>query len=166
VLQSERLTIRPVVPEDTQLILEVYRACEDFLALGPVATASLPMVEADLALSRNSGGIFCGIYERSTGKMIGVVDYVRSGWESNPKVAFLELLMIAAPYRSMGFGEEIVRLVEADIMRDGLVNQIDSGVQVNNPGAVRFWQRMGYEIVSGARAMDDGTVAYALEKKI
>ena len=165
-LSSERVWINPVSENEMEALLEVYRGCEDFLALGPVATASAGMVLADLALSRKAGGRFCGIYEKASGKMIGVVDYISEGWDGIASQAFLELLMIALPYRSRGFGEEVVRLVEAAICRDGKVQQIAAGVQVNNPGAIRFWQRMGYKIVSGPKQYADGTTAYDLLKHI
>jgi len=34
------LEIRPVTLDDLDAVLEVYQLCEDFLALGPVATVS------------------------------------------------------------------------------------------------------------------------------
>jgi ribosomal protein S18 acetylase RimI-like enzyme len=74
--------------------------------------------------------------------------------------------MIAAPYRRRGLGEAIVRAVEEFIIQDGIVQAIGSGVQVNNPGAIRFWRRTGYDIVSSAHTMQDGTVAYQLLKRI
>jgi len=39
-------------------------------------------------------------------------------------------------------------------------------VQVNNPGAIRFWQLMGFAIASGAEPQADGTVCYRLEKAL
>ena len=43
-----RFSLRPVTPTDLDAVLEVYRLCEDFLALGPVATASMEMLQKDL----------------------------------------------------------------------------------------------------------------------
>ena len=165
-LKGQRVWIHPAGEEEIEALLEVYRGCEDFLALGPVATASTAMVLADLKLSRDGGGQFCGIYEQASGKMIGVVDYIARGWEGSASQAYLELLMIAAPYRSRGVGEEVVRLVEAEICRDDQIDRIAAGVQVNNPAAIRFWQRMGYETVSGPKQHADSTVAYDLRKRI
>ncbi len=34
-LLGDRFSIRPIVAEDFPALLEVYRQCEDFLALGP-----------------------------------------------------------------------------------------------------------------------------------
>ncbi|MBI5958514.1 MAG: hypothetical protein HY866_07265, partial [Chloroflexi bacterium] len=72
-ITHERFTIRPVEDDQLENVLEVYRPCEDFLALGPQPKASMVMVEADLRLSADNGGIFCGIYDPG-GVMLGVVD--------------------------------------------------------------------------------------------
>ena len=167
-IQKMNFVIRPVTgrPEELAQIVEVYRQCEDFLSLGPVPQASLAMVEADLALSRKENGIFCSITLLPSFEMAGIVDFVPSGFEGDPGLAFLSLLMIAAPYRRRGLGEAVVQAVEEWIARDGRVRAIHSGVQANNPAAIRFWRRMGYEIVSRARLMEDGTVAYQLSKQL
>lgn len=160
---TDHFTIRPVTPDDHPAVLDVYRQCEDFLALGPVAQASPEMVAADLRLSADHGGDYCGIFDPA-GTMIGVLDVVPRAYEGDPAAASLDLLMIARPYRSCGIGAEVVRAVEAEVRRDGTVHTMLSGVQVNNPGAIRFWQRMGYRITSGPTPMPDLTTAYALRK--
>jgi RimJ/RimL family protein N-acetyltransferase len=163
VIRSERFTLRAVTPEDHAALLDVYRQCEDFLALGPNPTASAEMIAGDLALSQGQGGIFYGVYDPA-GQMIGVVDVVPRLYEGDPALAFLELLMIARPYRSRGLGAEIVHEVEAAVRQDGTVRAIKAGVQVNNPGAIRFWQRMGYRITGGPTLEPDQTICYALRK--
>ena len=70
--------------------------------------------------------------------MIGVVDFIPANFEGNSQHAFLSLLMIAAPYRQRGLGEQIVKWIEAEIKKDGQVTTIFSAVQINNPGALRF----------------------------
>lgn len=164
-LRDTRYEIRPLVQGDLDAVLEVYRQCEDFLALGPVPTASMEMVLADIGLSRTEGGIFCGIYT-AEGKMIGVIDYVRSHYRGDPGSAYLELLMIAAPYRNQGIGRAVVEVVEADICEGGCVKVIYSGVQVNNPQAIRFWQGNGYRIVSEPTLQPDQTTAMDLRKDV
>ena len=58
---DDRFVIRPFnnTEADLMAVLEVYRQCEDFLALGPVPTASLEMVQSDLEHSKEEGGVFC-----------------------------------------------------------------------------------------------------------
>ena len=167
-IETPTFTIQPIERSQAELdaILEVYRQCEDFLALGPVAQASMAMVEADLELSVKEGGVFCGIYDRETGQMLGIVDFVYAGFEGNPEWAYLALLMIAAPQRSRGLGAAVVQAVEDEIRRDGRAKAIRAGVQVNNPGAIRFWQRMGYRTISGAIDFPDGTTAFQLLKDL
>jgi ribosomal protein S18 acetylase RimI-like enzyme len=159
------LEIRPVTESELDSVLEVYRQCEDFLALGPLPTASMEMVWKDLELSREQGGVFCGIFN-ANGSMIGVVDYVRGSFEGHPGHAFLSLLMIAARFRGQGIGDAVVTAVEAEIWKDERIIAILSGVQANNPRAVQFWQRHGYLIVGGPDRMPDQTTVFHLRKDL
>ena len=154
------LEIRTVTPDDNKTILEVYRQCEDFLALGPEPQASPEMVLKDIETTRNEGGVFRSIF--SAGRMIGVVSYVPAGFEGKPDAAFLSLLMIAAPYRGHGTGTEIVKRIEKEILGNSHITKILSGVQVNNPDALRFWQKNGYHIVGGPELRPDKTTVFHL----
>jgi ribosomal protein S18 acetylase RimI-like enzyme len=129
--------IRAITRADLDAVLDMYAQCEDFLALGPVPTASMEMVLKDIEISQAEGGVFCGI-TTGDGQMIGVVDFVSRNFEGDLQAAFLSLLMIAAPFRKQGFGKAIVAAVEKEIQKDAQVKAILAGVQVNNPQAVRF----------------------------
>ena len=159
------LEIRPVTLDDLDAVLEVYQLCEDFLALGPVATASMEMVHKDIKISKEERGLFCGIYTPD-GKMIGVVDYIPNNYQGDPKAAYLSLLMIASPFRNQGIGRAVVDAVEHEIRKDADVTVIFSGVQVNNPGGLRFWQRNGYRIFSEPKLHPDQTTAVDLQKDL
>ncbi len=163
--QDNFLEIHPVSQNDMGAIFQVYQHCEDFLALGPVATASMAMVLKDMEISQDEGGIFCGIYA-ADGKMIGVLDYVPNNYQGNPQVAYLSLLMIDASFRNQGIGQTVVDAVENEIRKDPLISVILLGVQVNNPQAVRFWQRNGYCIVSEPKLMPDQTTVFDLRKEL
>jgi ribosomal protein S18 acetylase RimI-like enzyme len=164
-VRDHAFVIRPITDGDLEAILEVYRQCEDFLALGPVATASMEMVLKDIEISHEESGIFCGIFNEE-GKVIGIIDYVPDNYRSNPQEAFLSLLMIAAPYRKQGLGQAVVEAVEDEIRKNARVRRILSGVQVNNPLAVRFWLRQGYRIISGPELMPDTTIVFGLRKDL
>ena len=159
------IEIHPISQDELDAVLNLYKQSKDFLALGPVPTASMEMVLKDIELSHSEGGFFCGIY-KADGEMIGVLDYVPRGWEGDASAAFLELLMIAAPHRGHGLGRAVVEAFEDEIRKDPAVRTIFSGVQVNNPGAIRFWQARGYRIVSGPTLMPDQTTAFALRKDL
>jgi len=98
--------------------------------------------------------------------MLGVVDYVPQGFEGNPEIADLSLLMLAAPFRKQGIGGAIVDAIEDEIRNGSGVTIILSGVQVNNPQAIRFWQKMGYRIVGGPKLMPDQTTVFELRKDL
>jgi ribosomal protein S18 acetylase RimI-like enzyme len=162
---SFSLEIHPISQDDLDAVLDVYKQCEDFLALGPLPTASMEMVWKDIEISEAQGGIFCGIF-MPAGKMIGVIDYVPGSYKGDPAAAFLELLMIAAPFRKHGLGRAVVEAFEQELRKNAQVATILSGVQVNNPQAVRFWQKNGYRIVSGPDLMPDQTTVFGLRKDL
>lgn len=153
------ITIRPVNEQDLLALFRVYQQCQDFLALGPEPTASLEMVKSDMEMSRQEGGIFCGIYQ--DGEVIGVVDYVPDGFEGIADEGFISLLMIAAPYRHQGVGASVVNQVE-QLCRKRQVTVLSTAVQINNPQALRFWQRLGYHIITDPELRPDGTTVYQL----
>lgn len=161
--QDKIFEIRPIMQDELDAVLEVYRQCEDFLALGPVATASMEMVLKDIELSKEEGGSFCGIYT-DTGKMIGVVDYIASNYRGDPQAAYLELLMIDSSFRNQGIGKAVFEAVENEIRKDSRVMVFFAGVQVNNPRAVQFWLRNGFRITSEPKLMPDKTTAFDLQK--
>src|SRR5512137_364084 len=159
------MQIRLTTDVDLPALLEVYRQCEDFLALGPVPTASMEMVLKDIEISHEGGGIFCGVY-LPDGRMIGIFDYVPANYQADAQTAYLALLMIAADHRNQGLGKAVVEAFEGEISKNGQVRTILAGVQVNNVQAVQFWQRRGYRIVSGPKLMPDQTTAYDLRKDL
>jgi ribosomal protein S18 acetylase RimI-like enzyme len=165
IIRDNSLEIRTITQDDLDAVLAVYRQCEDFLVLGPVPAASMEMVRKDIEISQRQGGVFCGIYA-ADGKTIGIVDYVPNNFEGHPHLAFLSLLMIAASCRNHGIGRVVVEAIENEIKKDVRVRAILSGVQVNNPQAVKFWQRNGYRIVGGPKLLPDQTTVFDLRKDI
>jgi len=151
IARSRGIEVRSLAPADAPAVLEVYRQCEDFLALGPEPRASLEMVRTDMDTSRGEGGAFCGVYRR--GRLVGLVDFRPSG--------FISLLMVARPFRGKGLGGAVVGLVEGRI-QSGTVR---TAVQVNNADGLRFWQKMGYRTVSEPEQQPDGTTTVRMEKR-
>jgi ribosomal protein S18 acetylase RimI-like enzyme len=162
-IRNNSFEIRTITPDDLGAVLEVYRQCEDFLALGPEPTASMAMVLKDIEISQRIGGVFCGIYTPD-GEMIGVVDFVPRNFEGDPHIAFISLLMIAPTFRKQGIGTTIVKLIEQEIRKDAQVTAILSAVQVNNNQALRFFQNNGYRLVGGPELQPDQTTTFRLQK--
>jgi len=147
-----------------EAVLEVYRECEDFLALGPVAQASREMVLKDMDLWRAEGGVYCGVFN-APGEMIGVLDCIPGGYRGDAQTAYLELPMLATPHRGGGLGAAIVEALEGELRQRG-VRTILAGVQVINPRALKFWRRHGFQVISGPILHFDGTTAYDLSKEL
>lgn len=162
---SSSHTIKELPEPDLPQVLNVYRQCEDFLALGPVPCASMGMVKNDFHHSREEGGIFYGIFNDS-GSMIGIVDVVLAGLKGNPEHAFISLLMIALPYRNQGIGHKIVTDIEERIKTNTKVKVIFSAVQTNNLRAIEFWKKLGYQINGGPHKQMDKTIIYNLRKDV
>lgn len=158
-------TVRPVQESELDAILEVYRQCEDFLALTPVPTATMEMVRGDLAISAQNGGLFCGIYAPD-GLMVGVLDLIPKGFERNPHHAFIELMMISRPHRNGGLGAMVTAAAEQYVMQDTQVSAMFTAVMVNNIGGQRFWERQGYDYISEPQLQDDGTTSRYLRKNL
>jgi ribosomal protein S18 acetylase RimI-like enzyme len=162
-IRNNCFEVRTITKDDLGAVLDVYRQCEDFLALGSKPIASMVMVLNDIEVSQREGGVFCGVYA-ADGGLIGVVDFVPGNFEGEPNIAFLSLLMIAPSFRNKGIGTTIVELIENEIRKDAQVRVILSAVQVNNPKALRFWQKNGYLIVGEPQLQPDHTTTFRLQK--
>lgn len=162
-IRADSFEVRTITQHDLGTVLDVYRQCEDFLALGPKPTASMARVLKDVDISRRAQGVFCGVFAGDDG-MIGVVDFVPSNFEGNPHIAFFSLLMIVPNFRNQGIGTTIVELIENEIRKDTQVTAILSAVQANNPKGLRFWQKNGYRIVGEPKLQPDHTTTFRLHK--
>lgn len=156
------LKVRTLEPSDRAAVLSVYKQCEDFLSLGPVPKASREMVASDITHSAAAQGLYC-VIEDLNGQTVGVVDF---SCEAARGTAVLWLLMISARHRRKGYGTAIAAALESYLRDTYGVRTIESGVQVNNPMAIRFWSRCGYKIGTVPRSQADGTVAYDMTRDI
>jgi ribosomal protein S18 acetylase RimI-like enzyme len=162
-IRDDSCEVRTITQDELGAVLNVYRQCEDFLALGPEPTASMEMVVKDIESSQREGGVFCGVFSADA-EMIGVVDFVPSGFEGDPHIAFVCLVVIAPPHRNQGLGGRIVELIENEIRKDVQVTTVLSAVQVNNAEGLRFWQKNGYRIVGEPELQPDQTTTLRLRK--
>jgi ribosomal protein S18 acetylase RimI-like enzyme len=157
--------IKPLSLADVQSVLQVYQQCEDFLALGPQATATPGMVITDMMTSQHIGGIYCGILGKED-EFMGVLDYLPAGHNGSPRQAYLALLMIAAPYRQRGLGARVLAWLEEQLCQNAEIEMLLAHVQVNNPRGQKFWQTQGFAITGAPQLQPDGTTSMELQKKI
>ncbi len=146
IIRENSFEIRPVTPADLPAVLEVYRLCEDFLALGPVATASMQMVLKDIEISKGEGGLFCSLHNAAWKNDRGCGLYSKSLSGRPPfRLSFVahDRRTFSQPGHREG-GRRRSRLRSKKIR----ITTIFLGAQVNNPRAVQFWQK-GYRIIAG-----------------
>lgn len=163
-LPDHKVTIRPVDGSLMPELLDLYRHCEDFLALGPDPRATEAVVLRDLASMRAAGAEFHGMYA-ADGALLGVLDVILQGYNGNPDCAYIELLMLRADARNAGLGAAVIRALE-QYLAEQRISEIQADVQVNNPAAQRFWQRMGFDCIGGPVLQPDSTVTLMLRKQI
>jgi ribosomal protein S18 acetylase RimI-like enzyme len=124
-----------------------YESCSDYVELitgqppGPDEAAELL---ASLPRGKTHEDKFViGLFD-APGHMIGVLDVVRD--YPKPAEWYLGLLMLAPGWRSHGLGERVYRRLEEWVRASG-GTAIHLIVQEQNPGALRFWQRMGFDLM-------------------
>ncbi len=165
---ERRLEMRALGARDYPAVVEIYRQTPRFIVElnGRLADSiGLEMVEEDAAQAANHGATFAGLFLRENGQMIGVVDYVPSGYGGQPNRAWIALLLIAEPYQRQSYGSEVYRLIEESIFADPDVQTIGLGVLVNNGPALGFWRTMGYERVGSTVQDRDGRDVVMLQKQ-
>lgn len=154
----------PVGEAHLSELVALYRRCEEFIRLGTDKPIDAAMVQIDLDISRREGGRFEGIYS-DAGELIGVLDVAYDGYEGEADLAFLIFLLIDPAWRGQGLGRLMVQEAEADVWANPRIRRFQTAVQVNNPGAAAFWERVGFRRISEATLQPDGTTTYLLEKQ-
>ena len=163
-----RLEMRPLGARDYPAAVEIYRQTPRYvieLNGRPAESIGLEMVEEDAAQAAHHGAQFVGLFLRPGGEMIGVADFVPSGYKGRPSQAWIALLMIAEPFQRQGYGTEAYRLIEDSILADPDVQIIGLGVLINNGPALGFWQAMGYQRVGSTVQDKDGREVVILQKQ-
>lgn len=169
-LQTTQFSLRPIDQNAMPELLELYRQCQDFLALGAEAKASPEMVRRDLRTSQSEGGTYNGIYDLQ-GKLVGVLDVIPDSFRGDPEKAFIELLMIDEAHRGQGLGSAVLAALENRLktyitQTGGPVTTLLAAVQVNAPRAQHFWETHGFRAISRPALQIDGTVTVMMEKKL
>jgi ribosomal protein S18 acetylase RimI-like enzyme len=123
-----------------------YEGCADYVEL---ITGQPPGPEEaqDLlrSLPRGKGHedkFVIGLFD-APGHQVGVLDVVRD--YPRPAEWYLGLLMFDPSWRNRGLGERVYRRLEEWIRELG-GHTVHLVVQEQNPGALRFWKRMGFEV--------------------
>jgi RimJ/RimL family protein N-acetyltransferase len=158
------LRLTPLCESDSEKVMEVYRQCRDFLALGPQTEPSLEMVVRDIRSCEEQYGVFYGIF-LVPGELIGVISVVPRETNNQVESVYIELMMIIPAYRQKGVGRQVLKLIESTVKQKIGISRFLTSVQLNNSGAIRFWQTSGYQIMDCPELQPDATTVYHFKKE-
>lgn len=123
-----------------------YESCRDYVEL-VTGTPPGPNEAAELlrALPRGKSQddkFVIGLFD-APGHMIGVLDAIRDyptegDW-------YVGLLLFGPSSRGRGLGERVYRRLESWVRSDG-AKELHLIVQEQNPRAIEFWKRMGFDV--------------------
>jgi hypothetical protein len=105
-LESERLRIREIVPDDLPALLPVYLSNPQFVAWsegsqGEAGYYDLAMLQRDWQVAQMMPGrVMLGIYLKATGEAVGQADYLAENPDDG--LPWLGLLMIAGSHQRRG----------------------------------------------------------------
>lgn len=148
---------------DLPILLNIYQECLDFLQLAGEVSNLQAIIEHDLIQTSKYGGLYQIIYNGAI--PIGVLDVIPGNFNHQPHVAFIELLMLAKPYRGQGYGREVVQRVEKEIWNIPQITEIQLAVQENNLPGIQFWMKSGYQPFTPPTLQEDGTITRLYQKK-
>ncbi len=125
---------------------DFYESCRDYVEL-ITGTAPGPR-EADELLTELPRGkrpedkFVVGLFD-APGHLVGVLDVIRDYPAEDE--GYVGLLLFGPSSRGRGLGERVYRRLEEWVRAQG-GRAIHLIVQEQNPGALRFWKRMGFEV--------------------
>lgn len=140
-------SIKQLTPEDAPILQKLYQQCTEFAILTdgvpPSPTAALDEFQ-DLPPGKTTQDKFIfGLFD--SGKvLLGMIESIRH-YPDN-QTWWLGLMMLAPEYRGKGLGADFYRAFEGWVSAQNIAKISLLAIEVNKPG-LRFWQKMGFEIV-------------------
>ena len=156
-VRTRRLVLRRVTSGDRDSVACLFASNEESFRVCWPLRDELDTAAAERYIdveSRRRNGVCLAIVERATGRVIGSAALLIP----NPvdRVPWIGVLVIEADRQRIGFGSEAAEAIEQLVAGLGW-GEIRLNVLATNPGARRFWERLGYREVSGTWRAYDGT---------
>jgi RimJ/RimL family protein N-acetyltransferase len=164
-LETDRLIIRLLTEDDVEATLKVYEASVDFLDLQTTEPPSIEMARSDMQSSSQRGSVFAGIFNRASGELIGITDFVPKNFRGQSDYAWVSVLLIRESDRGQGFGSEAYRAVEDFIFGDPEVTRIGTVLVPQYEPALKFAEKLGFERAGGPFKNKRGYGLYSFVKK-
>lgn len=136
----------------SEALQQVYRATPHYWQMYDLAEVPSDQAARDLAaVAETPGRHLLGIVRRLVDddpaagvEMVGMVD-LRLHWPE-PDGVTIGRVMVAEPYQRQGIGSEAWRLLHPWLARSAQMIRARLGVEQFNPGALRFFQHIGFTL--------------------
>jgi RimJ/RimL family protein N-acetyltransferase len=152
---------------------QVYRATPGYWQMYGLPSSPAGQAERDLQASQETPGrTLMGIVRHTdavasetpdvpsstaslTVEMIGMIDF-RLHWPAET-VVYIGLMMVAQPYQRRGIGSQAWRLLEPWLASAAQMTKARLGVEQFNPGALQFFQHLGFALTGESNRVRSGT---------
>jgi len=144
--QVDGSTVVQLGAEDVPALRKLVERCHVFMELvyGAVEPDAAEQILEGLPPGRTSEDKFVfGLYANGTKELLGVLDAVRGFPE--PDEWIIGLFLLDPAHRRAGLGARFISAFEQWVRGQG-ASGLRLVVQEQNPDALRFWQRQGYEV--------------------
>lgn len=159
------VSLAPLSPEwHVDALQQVYLATPGYWAMYNLLTAPAGQAENDLRTAAETPGrTIVGIVRRveedetvnAAGvELIGLIDF-RLHWP-NEQVVSIGMVMVAEPYQRLGVGTQAWQLLKPWLSAQVAMQQARLTVEQFNPGALQFFQRLGFTVTGEANRIKVG----------
>ncbi len=158
-----KVSLIPLAPErHAEALQAVYRGAQAYwemynLPASPRKQAALDLKAAEETPGRTMMGIVRVTADQAGApgvEMIGVVDF-RLHWPGE-HVAYIGMIMVTETYRRQGVGSQAWRLLEPWLVQRADIQTARCGVEQFNPGALRFFQSLDFDLTGEANRLRVG----------
>lgn len=168
-----------LLPLDTTLhasaLQRVYELSPAYWAMYHMAQAPAGQAARDLAaIDDEPGRMGLGIAAANEpgnaaagAQLVGMIDF-RLQWP-DPDMAYIGILLVAEPFQRQRVGSEAWALLEPWLADEANLRAVKLGVEQFNPGALRFFQSLGFSLTGEAQRIRSGkrlVRLLAMEKEI
>lgn len=157
------ITLAPLTTDHHgQALQEVYANTTAYWHMYNLPGPPAEQAQRDLAEAASTEGrTLMGIVGRldpqnpdAGGQLIGMLDF-RMGWPE-PELAYLGMIMIAEPYQRRGLGRRAWRMWMQWLRRATKIQTVRVGVEQFNPGALQFFQHVGFALTGESNRIRSG----------
>ena len=141
-LRGKRLTLSIASMEDAEVLLPAFNGDEQFnlwSGLGPAM--SLAQVHADI---QETQSLPMGTIWRISDNANTLVGVAETAMFPHPHNAWIALLIIRREFQGLGYGSEVVTVLERHLFSYPETTQVGLAVLVKNAPALVFWEKRGY----------------------